>query len=83
MNAHKSIQLEYFAMLRERCGLDHETVSTAAATPGELFAELDGRYGLGMPPALFRVAVNGDYSPWDRPLSDGDSVVFIQPVAGG
>ena len=70
-------------MLRERCGVNTETVSTTAATAGDLFAELDGRYGFGLPAASFRVAINGDYSAWDRPLTDGDTVVFIQPVAGG
>ncbi len=29
------------------------------------------------------VAVNEEYSAWDRPLSDGDEVAFFPPVSGG
>lgn len=29
------------------------------------------------------VFVNGDNSPWDRTLSDGDSVTFVPLVGGG
>ena len=30
-----------------------------------------------------KVAVNSEFSDWSRPLSAGDAVVFIPPVAGG
>jgi molybdopterin converting factor small subunit len=29
------------------------------------------------------VAVNTQFSDWNRALADGDTVVFIPPVAGG
>jgi len=32
---------------------------------------------------MLRVAVNEEFSDWQRPLEDGDRVVFIPPVAGG
>ena len=32
---------------------------------------------------MLRVAVNSEFGEWEQPLSEGDSVVFIPPVAGG
>ncbi|MBM4221945.1 MAG: MoaD/ThiS family protein [Gammaproteobacteria bacterium] len=76
------ICVEYFAILREHVGRTHESLSTPAATVGDLYAELEGRHGF---PALGRmkVAVNDEFCDWSTPLRDGDSVVFIPPVAGG
>lgn len=78
----KTISIEYFAILREHAGTDAESVSTAARTPGELFAELSARHGF---PELapLKVAINDEFGDWDAPLNEGDSVVFIPPVAGG
>jgi molybdopterin synthase catalytic subunit/molybdopterin synthase sulfur carrier subunit len=33
--------------------------------------------------ASIRVAVNGVYAAWDEPVSPGDEVAIIPPVAGG
>jgi len=46
------------------------------------YAELDGRHEF---PALgqLKVAVNDEFGDWQSGLADGDSVVFIPPVAGG
>ena len=76
------IQVEYFAVLRECAGQDREQFSTSATTAAELYAELQSRYGF---PAMGRlkVAINDEFGDWDARLKDGDSVVFIPPVAGG
>jgi molybdopterin converting factor subunit 1 len=76
------VRVEYFAVLREHVGRAHEQLRTTAGTVGELYAELDGRYGF---PALGRVkaAVNDEFRDWSAPVRDGDLVVFIPPVAGG
>jgi molybdopterin converting factor subunit 1 len=78
----KTITIEYFAILRDRAGCDQESLETAAATPGQLFAELEARYEF---PTLetVKVAINDEFSDWNSQLSDGDTVVFIPPVAGG
>ncbi|MDJ0926132.1 MAG: MoaD/ThiS family protein [Gammaproteobacteria bacterium] len=76
------IKVEYFAALREHTGLGAEQVRTAARTAAELFAELDARYGFPEMGRL-KVAVNDEFGDWDSNLADGDSVVFIPPVAGG
>lgn len=78
----RKLRIEYFAILREQSGLDSEELETAAATPAELFDELCARFGF--PDASrFKVAVNEEFSDWHTELRDGDSVVFIPPVAGG
>ena len=78
----KTIRIEYFAALREHTGIDREDVNTAARNVDELYAELHSRHDF---PAVGRlkVAVNDEFSDWQTDLADGDSVVFIPPVAGG
>jgi molybdopterin converting factor subunit 1 len=77
------IEVQYFAVLRERAGTGRETVETAATTAAELYDELAARRGFGLPRAMLRVAVNDEFADWSRPLAAGDRVVFIPPVAGG
>lgn len=76
------IRVEYFAILRERAGRDSEDVETRAATVADLFRELDDRYGFPRMASL-KVAINDEFREWNSSLADGDSVVFIPPVAGG
>lgn len=76
------IRVEYFAILREHVGKNAEDVQTTAATAGALFDELDERYAFPNM-ARMKVAINDEFSDWNATLSDGDSVVFIPPVAGG
>ena len=77
------VNLRYYALLREQAGRRSETVDTAAATPAALYAELAARYGFRLPASQLRVAVNAAFCDWQRPLVDGDEIVFIPPVAGG
>ena len=79
----KTVHIQYFALLREQRGVGQETLATAAATAGELYAELRSRHGFTLPADRLRVAVNGEFAPWDAPLADGVELVFIPPVAGG
>ena len=76
------VRVDYFAMLRERAGREHETLETRAATPRELYRELASRRDLPARTGL-KVAVNDEFRTWDFQLSHGDRVVFIPPVAGG
>ena len=80
--ARRKLRIEYFAILRERAGIDSEEVDTDASTPAELFDELSRRYTFPDSGQL-KVAVNDEFSDWNASLDDGDSVVFIPPVAGG
>jgi molybdopterin converting factor subunit 1 len=80
MNA---VRVQYFAILREQRGLAEESVSTGAATPAALYAELRARHGFTLPPSRVRAALNDEFAPDSAVLRDGDRVAFIPPVAGG
>jgi molybdopterin-guanine dinucleotide biosynthesis protein A len=79
----KKIRVQYFALLREQAGRSDESLVTTARTPRELYDELKARYPFSLAPEMLRVAVNTEFGDWTQPLSDGDAVVFIPPVAGG
>jgi molybdopterin-guanine dinucleotide biosynthesis protein A len=78
-----TLQIQYFALLREQAGRNSETVSSRARDARELYAELRARHGLLLEPEQLRVAVNEEFADWSQALRDGDSVVFLPPVAGG
>jgi MoaD family protein len=77
-----TIRVEYFAILREHVGRNSEELETNAQTVGDLFSELDHRYQFPRMTHM-KVAINDEFSEWNSELADGDSVVFIPPVAGG
>ena len=81
--AARALQVQYFALLREQAGRRDEAVTTTAATPRELFAELAARHAFTLAPEHLKVAINSEFADWSRPLQAGDQVVFIPPVAGG
>jgi len=77
------ITVRYFAVLRDRRGLDSETLEAEAKTAGELASLIIKERSLGLPSALVRPAVNGVFVPDSHPLQDGDILALIPPVAGG
>ena len=79
----KSIEVHYYAILRDQAGRRSERVGTGAATAGELFDELAVRHGLALARDAMRVAINDEFGDWQHSLRSGDRVVFIPPVAGG
>jgi molybdopterin-guanine dinucleotide biosynthesis protein A len=79
----KRIKVQYYALLREQTGRSEEQLVTTARTPRELYEELKARYPFSLAPEMLRVAINADFGEWSAPLADGDSLVFIPPVAGG
>jgi molybdenum cofactor guanylyltransferase len=79
----RHITVQYYAILREQAGRREEVLATDARTPAELYAELVRRHPLTLGTEVLRVAVNGEFRDWSTPLSEGDAVVFIPPVAGG
>jgi len=73
----------YFAAFREAAGTSGESLDTTAATPAALFDECARNHaGLRRFTASL-VAVNDEMCDWERPLADGDRVLFFPPVAGG
>jgi molybdenum cofactor guanylyltransferase len=81
--ARKNIKVQYYALLREQAGRSDEALITGARTPRELYEELQTRHPFSLAPEMLRVAVNAEFGEWTQQLADGDSVVFIPPVAGG
>jgi sulfur-carrier protein len=83
MTASRQVHIKFFAVLREQAGMSTLDVTTSARTSAELYAELTATRRLTLPATLLRVAINDRYATMDTPLSPGDRVVFIPPVAGG
>jgi molybdopterin converting factor subunit 1 len=79
----KNIHLLYFAILRERRGLNKESRETTAATAGDLYEELKKEFKFPLGLDQTRVAINGEFSEMDSLLNNGDEVIYIPPVAGG
>jgi molybdopterin converting factor subunit 1 len=77
------VQVKYFAWLREKAGCEGESLETSAATPAQLWTELDARHDFSTERRHLRVAVNDAFADWDVKLNPGDRVVFIPPVSGG
>ena len=78
-----TVQIDYYALFREKRGLRSEQRKTSASTLGELYAELAAEYGFGLPVERVKVAVQDQFSTWERAVQEGDKIVFIPPVAGG
>ncbi len=83
----RSIQLRYFASIRESLGTGSESLQTTATTVGELRDELIARGGsyaeaLARGRAV-RVSLNQTMSDESVALPDGAEVAFFPPVTGG
>jgi len=84
MSSSRSLNIRFFAILREQAGRSSLQLESAAPDSAALYAELQTRLpGLTFPANLLRVSVNERYTTLDTPLAAGDRVVFIPPVAGG
>ena len=83
MSETRTIHVQYYAILREQAGRSTESLATNARTPAEVYAELGARHRLRLAREHLKVAINSEFGAWDAPLRDGDTVVFIPPVAGG
>lgn len=77
------IQVEYYALFRACARKGEEAFTLENPLPSDLYDTLRERYRFPLARKLVHLAVNDSYSPWDRPLSQGDRVVFIPPVSGG
>ena len=82
-NSTPTVTVQYFAILKDESGCDEEQVTTSASTALDLFEELRLRHGFSFDTTGLKVVVNEEFRGWDHPIADGDTVVFIPPVAGG
>ena len=77
------VKVKYFASLRECTGISSETVECASNLVEDVYIQLNDRYKFPIEKSLLRVAINEEYANFNDTLSDGDTLVFITPVAGG
>lgn len=82
-----TLDVLYFAWVRERIGLPREKVTTDAATVNALVAELSAReerYAVAFADrAALRVALDQKLSSFDAPLAGVREVAFFPPMTGG
>lgn len=79
-----NINVLYFASLADEANLQGEKVKVAQSTSlAQLYEQLSQKHRFSRPQSDLRVAVNDCFAKWTDEISDGDSVVFITPVAGG
>lgn len=82
-----TVEVLYFAWLRERVGLPREAVETQAATVADLVEELRGReprYAAAFADmASVRVAVDQELADLGAPLAGAREVAFFPPMTGG
>ena len=83
------MKLLYFAWVKDRIGFSEETVTLPpdVATISQLLSWLSAR-GENYASAInngktVRVAVNQNYAPEDRSITDQDEIALFPPVTGG
>jgi len=81
----KWVRVRYFAVLRERLGVDEERLEIPAEAPagGVLDAVVERHPAVAAYRSRLRIAVNEELVREDAPVADGDEVALIPPVAGG
>ena len=83
-NELMNINVLYFASLADEANCNEEKISVAPSTSlTELYEQLSSKHRFSRPQSDLRVAVNDYFAKWTDKIQDGDSVVFITPVAGG
>ena len=78
-----SVEVLYFASLRDAAGMAGERVQTDAADLAALYQQLQQRHGFHLPRERLRVAVDGAFADWAEAPRAGSVVAFIPPVSGG
>jgi molybdopterin synthase catalytic subunit/molybdopterin converting factor small subunit len=73
-----AIRVRLFAGLREQAGFAERELEGVARV-----ADVWAALGLGTEPDGLLYAVNREYAPPERELTDGDEVALIPPVSGG
>ena len=84
IDALMNINVLYFASLADEANCHEEKIKVPQSTSlTELYEQLRQKHRFSRPQSELRVAVNDYFVKWTDEIYDGDSVVFITPVAGG
>lgn len=82
-----TLDVLYFAWLRERIGLPRERIETQAQTVSALIDELrarEDRYALAFSDLdAVRVAVDQELCDFNSPITGAREVAFFPPMTGG
>lgn len=82
-----TVDVLYFAWVRERIGLPRERIDTQAVTVADLVAELvarEERYAAAFADtSSLRVALDQQLSSFDAPLAGVREIAFFPPMTGG
>lgn len=82
-----TLDVLYFAWLRERIGRPKDRIETSATTVSELVDELRGReerYAMAFSDlSALRVALDQELTDFDAPLDGAREVAFFPPMTGG
>lgn len=79
-----NVNVLYFASLADEANCHEEKVAVDASTSlAQLYAQLQQKHRFSRAQSDLRVAVNDYFAKWTDPIQEGDSIVFITPVAGG
>lgn len=76
-----SVNIKYFASLRETIGRPSDEVSVTGVTTVENIWQ-QATNNMDRPERLL-VAVNQEYADFTKEVKDGDEVAFFPPVTGG
>lgn len=74
-----SIQVKFFASLRDSIGVDDTTINHASSA-GEVWDIVTDK---AERPVNVLVAINLEYAQFTSTVQDGDEVAFFPPVTGG
>ncbi len=82
-----TVNVLYFAWLRERIGEPGEAVETEATTVAELVEELrgrDARYAAAFADlTAVKVAIDQELAEFDAPIGAAREIAFFPPMTGG
>lgn len=82
-----TVDILYFAWLRERIGQPRERIETEAGTVRELVAELaaldDWHAAAFADMATVRCAIDQKLSGLDSPITNAREIAFFPPMTGG
>lgn len=79
----KNLEILYFASLAEQARKDEEKIQFAGEDLTDLYQMLSEKYSFKLTQDKLAVAINHEMTRWDTPITDGDIIAFIPPVAGG
>ena len=78
-----NIKVIYFAVLRDLAKKKEELLSVdPGTTPQSLYDMLQEKYSFPNQ-STFKVAINDNFTEWNKPLDQQDIIVFMPPVTGG